>query len=1109
MRGAVGTFELRVTLSGGVAVAGPGAELAGEAVGPPRAHPALAMLVLERHRVVGRDELAELLWPGGVPPTWQSALRTTISRVRGALASALALPDDPVVGTGGGYRLVVPDTVEVVVDVEQARGHVDLAAVRDAHGDAEVAEREATAARAILDRPFLPGADARWIDGWRSQLERQRLRAIEVQAHARLRLGQAVAAAAAATDAIELDPFHEPAHRLLMQAHAAAGSRAAALRAYERCRRTLADELGVAPSPETEDLYRTLLGDEPAPRRPPARPGHLALVGREEPLARLRSLLGDAAAGRGGVALVAGDAGIGKTRLVRELSARADELGFRTSWGTCLEPAWSPPHGAVADLVHRLGGADLLASLRADRAGPTDGALTERVRRFLLDAAAERPLLLVVDDLHWADAGTAAVVRAVAADAPGRHLALVGTYRPSAPGHPAPFEAAIAAIARHPGAERIELGPLDDDAAGDLVQQLRPGAGPEVVARLHGASGGNPFFLEALARHLADGDLEAGPVPTEVREVVRARVAATAAAVQALVVAVAGFDGPSPLTVAAAVAGLDDDDAVEAVEEAVAAGLLVPGAVDDTYGFAHALVRDTLAADLGPSRRVRLHRRIAEALRRAVGDDPPPWVCDELAGQYHRSAALGGASDGAPFAERAAAHAAATGAHDRAATFWGIAADLRPPSDPARGALVVRRALALLEAGDADAGTPALLRAVADVEATQGPAAAADLLADGAWTAELAGSSDAAFTLAAAGMAVVEPDRRDDVWARLYVLDVRRQEADAPGPTAPLHPPARREAAALLRADPRYRYDLHWAVFDSRDEVLAEAGDDHQSLLAWAGDFRAALPLAQGRAQADEARGRTAHAVASWSAAARAAAALGHLHDAEDMCAHAAGLARRIELRGAFALTLLSAKDELVHARDEGYDELATWHEELTSRHRDRAQRWAAPNVRAAGMRISALLGVGRPSLAGVEELVAILTATPARAVAQARAISDVVEATYRSGAEPAAGLEPLVRQQLLQPDFRAPMTEARTTMGRLAAAAGRLDEADRWFGVAAEVLDADGAEPLRAVVELDRAVVAAAAGRTEDRDRHRADAEARFDRLHMVGWRRRAERLR
>ncbi len=250
---------VRVSLAGGI-----GLRSGGVAVGEGDLHGrhvriVLALFVLERNRALTRHDLAAALWSDGVlPPTWESTVRTALVRVRRVLA---LLGDDSglaIVREGAHYRLVLP--AGSTVDVDEAAELVVAAEAHLAEGHAAEARAAATGAAAILDLPLFPGIDGAWVDRVRVRYGDLWRRAVEVNAEAALELGDAAGALSAAQRALEVAPLRESLHRLVMRCHRAVGNRALALRAYEACRRLLAEELGVDPSPATEELYLQLLG---------------------------------------------------------------------------------------------------------------------------------------------------------------------------------------------------------------------------------------------------------------------------------------------------------------------------------------------------------------------------------------------------------------------------------------------------------------------------------------------------------------------------------------------------------------------------------------------------------------------------------------------------------------------------------------------------------------------------------------------------------------------------------------------------------------------------------------------------------------------------------
>jgi DNA-binding SARP family transcriptional activator/class 3 adenylate cyclase len=228
---------------------------------------ALAYLLVEHRRPVPRDDLADLLWGGAPPGSWEKGLAVVISKLRAVLATA---------GLGGGmlthafgcYQLHLP--ADVWIDVEVAEQAVETAETALAQHDATQARNSALVAAVIARRTFLPGAEGMWVESKRTELLVVLRRALDCLTDAALSLGYWEAATAAASEAVALEPYREHAYLQLIRAQAAAGNRAEALHTYERCRRLLAEELGVSPSPQTEAAYLAALGSETEPIPPPA-----------------------------------------------------------------------------------------------------------------------------------------------------------------------------------------------------------------------------------------------------------------------------------------------------------------------------------------------------------------------------------------------------------------------------------------------------------------------------------------------------------------------------------------------------------------------------------------------------------------------------------------------------------------------------------------------------------------------------------------------------------------------------------------------------------------------------------------------------------------------
>lgn len=368
---------------------------------------ALAFLVSERHRPVSRHELAELLWGDDLPATWEPSLRSVISRVRRRLEAA-GLGTGTIVGGGGCYRLELP--VDVSVDVEEAGASLGDASAALAGCDWERARKLAAEVAEVAGRGFLPGAAGLWVERRSAELEELRLRALEVVADAASGAGDHAAASSAAEAIVNAQPLRESAYVRLMNASAAGGDRGAALRAYERCRQALAEDLGVSPSERTEAAYLALLaGEETTPGAAP--PTNLSaelssFVGRMEEVREVEKLLG---ASR--LLTLVGPGGVGKTRLANRVGAAVV--------GRYPDGVWIVELAALADpalLADAVLSALVLPEVRA--ATP---------QQSLRQGLAGRRLLLILDNCEHLAAAAAALVRDLLGGCEG--LRVVATSR--------------------------------------------------------------------------------------------------------------------------------------------------------------------------------------------------------------------------------------------------------------------------------------------------------------------------------------------------------------------------------------------------------------------------------------------------------------------------------------------------------------------------------------------------------------------------------------------------------------------------------------------------------------------------------------------------------
>jgi DNA-binding SARP family transcriptional activator/streptogramin lyase len=244
---------LKVFLAGRVAAESNGAAIDERQLSGRQGRLLFAYLVAAQGRPVPRDELADVLWEGAPPATWDKALSVLTSKLRGALGPS----GGALTAAFGCYRLELPGGTWI--DIVAAADAASAAEAALTAGDVEGARQAAARAESLTQQPFLPGDDGTWVEEKRRELAGVHARALTTLAGASLRSGDVAESVRWAEQAVEVEPFRESGYRQLMEAHVAAGNGGEALRVYERCRRFLAEELGAYPSPETEALYRCLL----------------------------------------------------------------------------------------------------------------------------------------------------------------------------------------------------------------------------------------------------------------------------------------------------------------------------------------------------------------------------------------------------------------------------------------------------------------------------------------------------------------------------------------------------------------------------------------------------------------------------------------------------------------------------------------------------------------------------------------------------------------------------------------------------------------------------------------------------------------------------------
>jgi DNA-binding winged helix-turn-helix (wHTH) protein len=461
--------------------------------------------------------------------------------------------------------------------------------------------------------------------------------------------------------------------------------------------------------------------------------GPAGFVGRRSELSRLEAELGTARAGRSRVVLVAGEPGIGKTRLVEELLARASDHGCAVAWGRCHEdvdmPAYWPWSQAARALVERLAPGGLageeqhllervLPGVRVPGAGALDTSPSDSFARFdlwtrLLAALARRaPLVVALDDLQWADSASLLLLRFLARERPAIPLLVVGTFR-DAEARGRGDGLPLAELAG--GRDVLALGALDEVE----LAALAGGRGdPASIASLHRLTGGNPYFAVEILGALGAAplaDAAARSLPRTVRGFVADRVARLAAPVRALLEAAAVLGEALPAQRLAGIAP-EGTEVAPALHALVAGGLLRPRGPGE-LAFAHALVREVVYDALPDLEKASLHERAVRAIEaegaRAGAAPPVETLARHAAAAVEHRARAGAAPDARLLrgalrhAERAARHAAEIGAWEEAARHAARALAL-PGVASVPADLAIALGEAQMQSGQLDAGTRTL-----------------------------------------------------------------------------------------------------------------------------------------------------------------------------------------------------------------------------------------------------------------------------------------------------------------------------------------------------------------------------------------------------------------
>ncbi len=640
----------------------------------------LAYLVLHRDRPQHRERLAGLFWGDRPERKARRSLTTALWHIRRCLPDEGLILSDP-------HTVQFDPHADLWLDADEFESrvsHDDLASLQ--------------AAVALYRGDFLAGFYDDWIINERYRLETlfsEALAQLMVTQEAR---GEHEAALATTLRLLNHDALREDAHRVAMRAYCYLGQRYAALEQYRHCREIVLEELGAEPMVETDELYQAILKGRfavgrapevvsvqipavapsvPAGRSPLDAMAPSRLVGREQELAFLRECWRGAEAGQRRLALISGEAGVGKTRLIEEFANRLRWQGVRVLWGRCYEfervlpyqpvaealrtalpnlmldelagfPAWTLEEVArlVPEMAERFPDLETLASMRSDQ---EQAHLFDGVAHFLGQLSSHGALLIVLEDLHWASESTLQLLHYLARHLADHQILIAGTFRPEAVGLQHPLLALRRRLIREGLAKPLRLSCLSPADVETMVIEMS-GAGEAVTPlakRLYQETEGNPFFLMEIVKALFEtgvvrmeegawrgefGRISEGklPLPTGVSEIIQARVRRLNDETQEALHRAAVLGREFDFDLLNAVWGRGEEATLEALDDLLRHRLLDEGtgAIGRDYVFTHHKIQEVVYAGMGRRHRQHTHARVGAAMETLYGSDT-----DALAGE--------------------------------------------------------------------------------------------------------------------------------------------------------------------------------------------------------------------------------------------------------------------------------------------------------------------------------------------------------------------------------------------------------------------------------------------------------------------------------------------
>ncbi len=863
-------MSVRVALLGERSITG------GPPAGPravsPRAIELVCFLVLHAGTAQARARIAGLFWPDSSDAQALTNLRRELHSLRRAVG------DEPcLVVTARDLCWAVADGVSV--DVLDFGVDEDLAWQASRRSDAEATLRHADSALARYAGELLPGVYDDWVVDAREDLQRRCVQLCGLVCRTRMSVGDPAGALHAARRRIRLEPLDEEGYRILMEIQAEMGDRGGAVSTYHRCASILERELHVTPGPDTRAALERFMPRRPGSSaagplpRPPAGSagaGAVPLVGRADIMDRLVDACRRALAGRPGVAVVSGDAGVGKTRLLRELARLAGGEGAVVAHSQCFGSSGRLALAPVADWLRNpavrsaTSGLDPLWRDEVERLVPSPGARRDgrQGSRAMVDAwqrhrffeglaravlATGRPTVLVLDNVHWCDEETLAFVTFLLVHASGAGLLVAATARhdgtDAAPG----LGHWLDGLRTARMLTEASIGPLERDDTARLAEAIRGSRLSEEEGTLiQAVTGGFPLHIvEAMRVATAHGS---APIPAGgLAGVLRSRLEQAGGNAQEVVGLAAAVGRDFSLELLAEASDLEPDRVVDAVDELWRARIL--HGVEDRYDFSHDLLREAAYERVTPARRWLLHRRLAQGLELLHADDTDP-VAAELAEQYVRG---GRPEKAVAYYRRAAEIASGIFAHAEAARLLAAAAAIVASQPRTRER--DRRELALLEARAAPLNAwqgyasedlhRVLLRSV-ELAESLGQTDSVVLGLVGLWTSLFVrGDMAACYDAATRGFALVRPESELAGAVHFAVGGALLCMGDAAASVAHFRAAAERVHGAMLTVGTRpdvhslgFESHAHWMLGDDAAAVTcledsvakARAGDHPYSL---------------------------------------------------------------------------------------------------------------------------------------------------------------------------------------------------------------------------------------------------------------------------------------